>query len=292
MRIVVKQILKLVGPIMLSALSIFISFLILQPLALLLDPTFNLLASRGIGKVAFIFLIIYQILLLLVLLPQKFFEKFLELNIYFFAQKGWLKKFLTYFAIFFSFHALLLFIFFMSNFVQYNPNWGTLSITLIYKILFGLFVVFMLAWTEELIFRGTIFLYFAQYLNPLPSLLLASTIFMFAHDLSNPLNLITKDWQLGLGLFLLGAMLNSILIATKKLYAGMGAHAGLVFVKVILRRMPLLTFLPASQLPFWVVKDLRISPLVHILFFAVILVILLKNKTVFIKKIAFFCFYF
>jgi membrane protease YdiL (CAAX protease family) len=288
MRVVVKQIPKLVGPIALSALSVFISFLILQPLALWLDPTFNLLASRGIGKVAFVSLIIYQIFLLLVLLPQKFFEKFLELNIYFFTQKGWLKRFFTYFAVFFSFHALLLFIFFMSNFVQYNPNWGTLSITLIYRILFGFFVVFMLAWTEELIFRGTIFLYFVQHLNPLPSLLLASTIFMFAHDLSNPLNLITKDWQLGLGLFLLGAMLNSICMTTKKLYTGMGAHAGIVFVKVILRRMPLLTFLPAAQLPFWVTRDLRTSPLVHILFFIVILGILLKNRTNFTKNGVFF----
>jgi len=284
MRVVVKQILKLIGPIALSALSIFISFLILQPLAILLDPTFNLFASREIGKVAFVFLIIYQIFLLLILLPQKFFAKFLELNIYFFVHKEWLKRFFSYFVIFFSLHALLLFIFFVSNFIQYNPNWGTLSITLIYRILFGLFVVFMLAWTEELIFRGTIFLYFAQNLKPLTSLLLTSAIFMFAHDLSNPLNLVTKDWRLGLGLFLLGAMLNSIFLTTKKLYTGMGAHAGLVFVKVILRRIPMITFLPAVQLPFWVTKDLRTSPLVHMLFFVVILAILFKNRTKLLNK--------
>ncbi len=158
-------------------------------------------------------------------------------------------------------------------------NWDlNFSSSLFFKLIWGFIVVFFLAWTEELIFRGTIYLYFAQYFQPLISLLITSTMFMFAHDLSNPLNLVTKNWQLGLGLFLLGALLNIIFITTKKLYTGMGAHAGLVFVKVALRRIPLIMYLPASQLPFWINKDLRMSPLIHLLFFALILVIFIKNR--------------
>jgi membrane protease YdiL (CAAX protease family) len=114
----------------------------------------------------------------------------------------------------------------------------------------------MLAWTEELIFRGTIFPYFEQFYSTIPSIVLTSLIFMLVHNLKNPLMLLSCDWKLGLGLFLLGVLLNQIFVITRKLYAGMGVHAGLVFVKVVLRRIPFLSSVP----------DLRQSYLVHILF--------------------------
>jgi hypothetical protein len=99
---------------------------------------------------------------------------------------------------------------------------------------------------------------------------------MFAHNLTNHLALITTNWQLGLGLFLLGILLNLIFIDTQKLYAGMGLHAGIVFVKVILRRAPFLIFLPPNFIPFWIRKDLRMAPLTHFLFFVVILFFIYK----------------
>ena len=275
---VIRQIFDLVGPIVISALSIFISFLILQPLACCLDPTFNLLASRGIGKIAFIVLVIYQILLLLLLQHKTFLQQFLKTNLYFFSEKNWLKKFFYYFFIFFLFHTLILLFFFYIGFAKYNPDWGNLNISLILRIFWGLIVTFFLAWTEELIFRGTLYPFFAQKVSPLISLLTTSVIFMFVHDLRNPLNLITKNWDLGLGLFLLGVLLNLIFISTKKLYTNMGAHAGLVFVKVILRRAPLIIFLPPYLLPFWINSDLRMAPIVHVLFFIVITILAIKNR--------------
>ena len=274
---VVKEIFISVGPILLSALSILFSFLILQPLAIALDPAFNLLANRGIGKVAFVSLIIYQIFLLIIVLPKTFFNNFIKFNFKFFAHTNWIKKFFAYFGLFFLLHSLLLISLLSTKYMFWNWDLN-FSSSLFFKLIWGFIVVFFLAWTEELIFRGTIYLYFAQYFQPLISLLITSTMFMFAHDLSNPLNLVTKNWQLGLGLFLLGALLNIIFITTKKLYTGMGAHAGLVFVKVALRRIPLIMYLPASQLPFWINKDLRMSPLIHLLFFALILVIFIKNR--------------
>jgi hypothetical protein len=104
---------------------------------------------------------------------------------------------------------------------------------------------------------------------------------MLCHDLTNPLNLITKDWKLGLGLFLLGMMLNIIFVITQKLYTGMGAHAGLVFVKVILRRARFLVFLPAAQLPCWVNPDLRQSVLIHIMFVAVNIGLIIRYRKIF-----------
>lgn len=274
----IKNFIKAIGPIILSALSVILTFFILQPLAIYLNPSFNLLSNRGVGKVAFIIIVIFQITLFMLTLNKKFLNNFLKTNLYFFKDKNWIKKFLIYFGIFFSLHAILLFIFFLAGFAIYNPMWGKITINLILKTLFGFIVVFFLAWTEELIFRGTLFPYFEQTISTFSSLILTSIIFMFVHDLRNPLNLITKNWKLGLGLFLLGIILNLIFIQTRKLYTGMGIHAGLVFVKVLLRRMPFLIFLAPKTIPFWVNKDLRMSYLVHILFTLYIIYLLYKNK--------------
>ncbi|MBU4269504.1 CPBP family intramembrane metalloprotease [Candidatus Dependentiae bacterium] len=275
----IKKIIRAIGPILISALSVLITFLILQQLAIALDQSFSLLNSRGVGKVAFITIVIFQIILFLLTLPVNFLNNFLKTNLYFLKEKDFIKKFCTYFFIFFILHSILLYLFYLAGFATYNNNWGYFSINLLLKTIFGFFVVFMLAWTEELIFRGTLFPYFTQYFSVFSSLILTSTIFMFVHDLKNPLNLITKNWQLGLGLFLLGMLLNLIFISTKKLYTNMGAHAGLVFVKVILRRAPILIFLSNDQIPNWVNKDLRMSSLVHILFFIIILILIYKNKS-------------
>ncbi|MFH1461738.1 MAG: CPBP family intramembrane glutamic endopeptidase [bacterium] len=274
----IKKVTKAFGPITLSAFSLFITFCLLQPFACWLDPAFNLLSNRGIGKIAFTTLAILQIILFLITLTPKFLKNFLKTNIYFFSEPNWIKKFLKLFILFFFLHALLLYFFWMSGYAVYNPDWGHFTFKLFLRILFGFIVTFFLAWTEELIFRGTLFPYFEQTLSTFSSLIITSTIFMFVHDMKNPLNLITKNWNLGLGLFLLGLLLNLIFIKTKKLYTGMGVHAGLVFVKVILRRTPLLIFLSANQIPFWVNKDLRMSILVHFLFLITIIIMIIKTR--------------
>jgi len=279
MRVVGKQILNLLGPLSLAALSLFVSFIILQPIAIFFHPTFHLLSSRGVGKITFTTMVILQLLLLLTYLPKKFLNKLLRINVFFFTEKNCLKLFFRYFAIFFFLHVAILFLTYLFGFAQYNPNWGSFTISLIARTMFGFVVTFFLAWTEELIFRGVIFPYFCRYLTCFSSLITTSTIFMFAHNLSNPIDLITTNWRLGLGLFLLGMLLNLVFIDTEKLYTGMGLHAGIVFVKVILRRAPFLIFLPANFLPFWVCKDLRMAPLTHLLFFITILIFIYKNKT-------------
>lgn len=274
----IKKFIKAIGPILLSALLLLTVFLILQPIMLTLKPEYSLLSSRGLGKVIFITLVISTILGFIFTQSKSFVKSFLETNLYFFKDKNFIKLFFKYFSVFFLLHALLLFIFYISEYAIFNNNWGQFNLILILKILFGFFVVFMLAYTEELIFRGTLFPYFEQHFSTFTSLITTSVIFMLVHDLKNPLNLITKNWQLGLGLFLLGLLLNLIFIKTRKLYTNMGAHAGLVFVKVILRRAPLLIFLDQNSLPFWVNKDLRMSILIHALFFGLILYLIIINR--------------
>ena len=274
----IKKIIRSIGPIILSAFSIIITFLIIQPLALFLDPNFNLLSSRDIGKIAFMVLVIFQIILFLTTLSSKFMKNFWQTNVYFFKEKDFLKKFFSYFMLFFSLHALLLYIFYLSGFTIFNEFWGKLTLGIAFKVLFGFVATFFLAWTEELIFRGTLFPYFEQTFSTFSSMLLTSLIFMFVHDLRNPLNLITKNWQLGLGLFLLGVLLNLIFINTKKLYTNMGAHAGIVFVKVFLRKIPFIIFLSSDALPAYINFDLRKSYVVHFLFLFAIIIFIFKNK--------------
>jgi len=278
MRVVIKQVWKTIGPILLSAISLFITFNIIQPIAFWLNPTFNLLASRGIGKVAFISMVILQLLLFLITQSQTFLNRFLQTAVFFFKEKEWPKRFFFYFIVFFLLHSIALGFFYLLGYAQYNPDWGVLNLSLLLKLFWGFIVAFFLAWTEELIFRGMLYQYIVQHHSKIISVFATSLIFMLVHDLSNPLNLITKNWQLGLGLFLLGFLLNLVFIITGKLYTGMGLHAGLVFVKVVLRRARIITFLPASSLPFWISGDLRQSLLVHLFFVIAIISLVVFNR--------------
>lgn len=270
---------KSLGPIVLSALSILISFLIIQPPATWLDPSFSLFANRGMGKIGITVLVIAQIIWLLLMAPRTMWRQFVTTNFSFFLSRLWLKTFFVFFTIFFIAH-----VFFLGSFLATNTATLTLSHlellrpSLFFKIAFGFVATFFLAWTEELIFRGTVFPLVNQHMAAIPSALIASSIFMAAHDLSNPLNLVTIHWKLGLGLFLLGLFLNLIFITTKKLYAGMGAHAGLVFVKVVLRRLPLLAFAPLSAMPWWLDKDLRQAPLTHSILLVGCLIMILRIR--------------
>lgn len=248
----------------------------------MLDPSFNLLANRGVGKIAFISLVIWHIVLFLWFQKRAFMSEFLRINILFVRQR-WLFSFFAFFTLFASAHGIMLFVLWFSGWITLHPI--TLSYSLIPKILWGFVATFFLAWSEELIFRGTLYTYIAQEYKPLTSAIITSFIFMGAHDLTNPLNLVTTQWKLGLGLFLLGLLLNCIFIITKKLYVGMGAHAGLVFIKVALRRLPIIQY--AAPLPIYLDPDLRKSLVVHLFFACIIFLMIYKyrrhffsNKTV------------
>lgn len=274
----VQKIWKVTGPIVLSALSIYITVLMIQPIALWLDPTFSLLANRGVGKIGITVLVIWQILLLLLTQSKAAVIDFLQTNLLFFKTSEWLKDFLKFFEIFALLHAAFLGVLYFAGYAYLVPVSIKFNFSFISKLLLGFVATFFLAWTEELIFRGTVYKIFVAELSPLTSAISASFIFMLAHNLTNPLALVTTDWKLGVGLFLLGLLLNLIFIVTGKLYTGMGIHAGLVFVKVFLRRVPFLAFMPPASLPFFMDKDLRQSVLVHLIFIVVNAILIFKFR--------------
>ncbi len=282
---IAQRIWNSIGPILLSALSIFLSFLLIQPIAIFFDPSYTLLANRGLGKIAFTVLVIVHILLLLTFQTKNFLRRWFQTNVLFLKSTQWLKTFSCFFISFCFLHTLFLFICYGLGAISYvAPSVKSIN-SLIFKMGLGFIATFFLAWTEELIFRGTLYPFFEKTFSVFTSMFLTSFIFMLAHDLTNPFNLISRDWKLGLGLFLLGFLLNQLFVLNKNLYAGMGAHAGLVFVKVFLRRLPLVGYFDEAQWPWWFAKDLRQAHLVHILFFLIIIILLLiMSKKFFIRE--------
>ena len=267
------SLLKVTGPVVISAFSIFVTFCVLQPLACWLDPSFTLLANRSVGKIAFTIMILLHILLLATTTPRAFFDRLVATNILFFVRERWLKPFFTLFALFAGLHTIAVGVMVYGGYVTFNPSAAYRLIPMIPNLLWGFVATFLLAWTEEFMFRGTLYPFFAQRFTPLASITLTSLIFALAHDLTNPLSLVTTQWRLGLGLFLLGFMLNLLFAITNKLYIGMGAHAGLVFIKVLLRRIPFIAI--PTTIPWWFSPDLRQSIIIHILFALAIVGILL-----------------
>lgn len=279
----VTQLLDVMRPVFLSAFSIFISFCLLQPVALWLNPSFTLLASRSVGKIAFTLVVIVHIIMLAATLPRLEWQQFLQSTIMFIKTRFWLQPFFGMFALFGALHALLLCCLTSTPYVTgYIP-----SVKIIFEktptLAFGFIATFFLAWTEEAIFRGTIIpLLRRGKLSALSTVFLSALIFSLVHDITAPWHLLSCDLPLGIGLFLLGVMLAQLFIISNTLYIGMGAHAGLVFIKVFLRRIPCLTY--TDQLPWWLHSDLRQSPLVHLCFVLVIVGIFWFNQSVFFNR--------
>jgi uncharacterized protein len=269
---------KVLGPIFLSVLSLFLSSLIIQKIALFLSPSFNLLLSYGIGKIAIMTLVIIHVAMLLVCSSKEFLQNSLNISIYFLVKDRWIKKFMLFFVTFFAAHLMILSLLFVFGDIVCNPDFSALKISVVPSLFLGFIATFFLAWSEELIFRGVLYRFFTQEISPISGILLSSMIFSLSHDLTNPLSLVTTQWKLGLGLFLLGILFNLIFALTGKLYCSMGAHAGLVFVKVIMRRITFLTFVPATSMHFLFHSDLRQSLLVHAILILSNFILILKHK--------------
>ncbi|MBM3892846.1 CPBP family intramembrane metalloprotease [Candidatus Dependentiae bacterium] len=279
----VTQLLDVMRPVFLSAFSIFLSFCLLQPIALWLNPSFTLLANRSAGKIAFTLVVIVHIIMLAATLPRSEWQQFLERTILFIKTRNWLRPFFGMFSLFALLHALLLYGLSYSPYVtSYAP-----SIKIIFEktpaLAFGFLATFFLAWTEEAIFRGTVIpLLRRGKLSTLNSVFLSALIFSLVHDITAPWHLLSCDLPLGIGLFLLGIMLAQLFIISNTLYIGMGAHAGLVFIKVFLRRIPCLAY--TDHLPWWLHSDLRQSPLVHLAFILVIIGIFWHHRRLFFRS--------
>ena len=270
-------------PIAWSAFSIFICFCIFQPIALWLNPTYSLLANRGPGKIAFTLIVIAHLFVVAARRSKQEWQEFLQINFWFITKPSWLKTFFSTFAIFASLHVFMLLALSLSPHTTLElPSLMTV-VHQLPTITFGFVATFFLAWTEEAIFRGTVIPLLRQGgMTPLAAILTSAGIFMLAHDVTGPWRLLTSSLPLGIGLFLLGVLLAQLFVLSNTLQLGMGAHAGLVFIKVFLRRVPCILY--ASALPWWLHADLRQSPLVHCCFLALILGIFWFKRSVLLSK--------
>jgi hypothetical protein len=265
-------------PIAWSAFSLFICFCALQPIVLWLDPAYSLLANRGPGKIIFTLLVVAHLFVVAARQSKQEWQYFLQTNVFFITKKSWLKPFFGMFATFAGLHSLMLLALANTSFVTLDAAALLNIASKMGSLTFGFVATFFLAWTEEAIFRGTIVpLLRSRGLGASAAILTSAAIFMLAHDVTAPWSLVTTALPLGVGLFLLGVLLAQLFVLSNTLYWGMGAHAGLVFIKVLLRRIPAISY--ADNLPWWLHSDLRQSPLVHACFLLLIVSLFWYQKS-------------
>ncbi len=146
--------------------------------------------------------------------------------------------------------------------------WANVSPQLLRKTIVALLVVVVLAFTEEMIFRGFVLRHLRWTAAPAvtaAAVLVGSAVFSISHLISY------KDgWNfhevggLLFGLWLLGGLFAVTYIATGSIACSMGMHAGLLGFKVFLRRTDLLDYRPDV---WWLgnSNDLRLAPVTWLL---------------------------
>lgn len=282
---VVQKVFLVVRPVVLSALLLFVTAYSAQNLIALFIPSFDILASKDLGKIVFTILVFISLGFFVRVQPAPFRFAWVKRNFGFLGNRAELTRFAQFFTLFFALHALFLGICFALGFAHLQPVTIPSFYKLSGKLLFGFCATFMLAYTEEVMFRGTLFPYFSQWLRPINAAFTTSLSFMLVHFLPYPWTQIPNDAATAFGLFSLGFMLNLIFIKIGTMYANIGTHAGLVFVKVVLRKIRFLVFAPAATLPWMLHSDLRQAPLVHILFWCISIGLVFNmRKTIFVAK--------
>jgi membrane protease YdiL (CAAX protease family) len=281
---VLRKIFFVVRPIGWSVLLLFLTAIIAQTVIGFFMPGFNILASKDLGKIIFTILVFGALGFFVTQQPPEFRATWIRKNILFLKQWAAFKVFVQCFMFFFFLHVLFLAICYGTGYATLQSVKTPNLLKLIGQLLFGFCATFMLALTEEIMFRGSFFPYFSQWLRPITAAFVTSLCFMIVHFLPNPVTQLRNEWPIGIGLFLLGFMLNLIFIKANTMYANIGTHAGLVYVKVILRKIRFFAFAPAATLPWLLHPDLRQAPLVHIIFgFIIIGLVINMHKKVFIS---------
>lgn len=213
------------------------------------DP--GLLLHHGFGQATF-----YLLFILNVLIFQRYVnrESFFSLGLH--PYPGWHVTLLKGWAagvIAFVFYSLLMGAFGVVEF-KYRPG-----IERLITAFFVAFSAFMIALTEEILFRG----FFLQtLLNDLPkwiAVTITGIIFVLFHDLAHPQSFFTESRQMMLagGLFCLNVLLCFAYLKSKTLYLPIGIHAGLVFAKIVFRKMKLMHTLQPESYLFGIDGDAR-----------------------------------
>lgn len=147
--------------------------------------------------------------------------------------------------------------------------------------LVALLVVFVLATTEEFIFRVFLMRYLmwdGSRLAMVTAVISASLIFAVLHNLTAPAAWLTaSDFPLFIGLFLLGMLLCITYIATGSITCSIGVHSGMLGSKVLIRETDLLTY-DSNLLQMSIPGDIRTSPYIWALWALMAVVMILIRR--------------
>ena len=229
------------------------------------DP--GLLLHHGIGQLTF-----YLLFVLNVFLFQKYVNRnsFLSLGLELYP--GWiitvLKGWVVGVIAFVSYSAL------MGAFgvVEFKMAFRFGRILTAFIVAFSAFGI---ALTEEILFRGFFLQTMLKDMSKWPAILVTGIVFIFFHDLANIQNFWTvpKHMMLAGGLFSLNVLLCFAYLKSKTLYLPIGIHAGLVFAKIVFRKMKLMQTLQYNSYLFGIDGDARRGIMAWLLFLAGIFVL-------------------
>jgi membrane protease YdiL (CAAX protease family) len=279
MSIRVSKIIQCLGPIFIAALFLLLNFYAVQALIDYYVLGINLLSEKNLGKIIFSLMVMLTIDLFLRFQNKKYLSHFYQTVFGIFRWRS-ITIFGFYFFLFFLFHLATITLFVGMGHAQFIACLDGLTSSFFLKAVWGFVATFFLVWSEEAIFRVALFNHFHRFLKTIPAMIITSLCFMAAHGLVNPYHFFVHEWRIAIGLFLFGLMLNSIYVKTGNVMANMGAHAGVVFVKVLQRRLFFVQFLPHIQ-SFWLIDaDLRQSVLACIFFFLITLYSVFSSKMI------------
>lgn len=159
--------------------------------------------------------------------------------------------------------------------------WNEMTMRMARRTAVALFVVLVLATTEELMFRVFLMRYLRWNTTPavtIGAVVFSSLVFAVLHNLTDPLTWLTPDGiRLFVGLFLLAVLLCTTYLVTGSFWCAVAVHAGLLGSKVFLRRTELLDVSTGS---WWLSSaDLRATPIAWAVFAGLTLAVyLLRHK--------------
>lgn len=278
MKIFASKLYRFGGPLIIAALSLFFWSYSIQTIICYFNLGINILSEKNIGKIIFTFLALLHVDLFLRLQKKKYADSFYKTTFGLFTLWSSLTDFFSYFGLFFFIHLVVIALFVSMGHALFIPFFHALKYGFFKKAVWGFVATFFLVWSEEAIFRVALFSHFNRFISVRPAIFVTSFCFMVAHSFQDPVHFFVHEWRIAIGLFLFGVMLNSLYASTGKIITSMGAHAGIVFVKVLQRRILFVQFLPNINSVWLLDGDLRQSLLAYLLFSLCIFYFLYKEN--------------
>lgn len=216
------------------------------------DPA--MLAHHGLSQVIF-----YLLFILNVFIFQTYVNRGSFVSLGLRPYSGWhitvWKGWLAGVAAFLGYHLVLL----AFGVVEFRVNdWAKFWVNLPVALLIGC-SAFGVAATEDILFRGFFFQTLLKDIPKWPAIVITGIIFGFFHKLNQPLDFLTIPYDAMLfgGVFALNILLCFAYLKSGGLYLPIGIHSGLVFAKVVFRKLKIMHVLEDDSFLFGLGGDAR-----------------------------------